>query len=198
MDLRDRDAWIFDLDGTLTVAVHDFDAIRAELGLPMGRPILEALDELPAAAAAQAHARLYELELTLARASRPSPGAEPLLAALAARGRGLGVVTRNSRQLALITLEACGLSHFIPAQMVRGREDGPPKPSPAGVTDVLQLLGVPPERAVMVGDYQFDLMAGRAAGAATVWLDLEGSGQFRHLCDRVVTSLEQLHAELSG
>ena len=41
--LTRRPCWIFDLDGTLTVAAHDFDAIRAELGLPQGRPILEAL-----------------------------------------------------------------------------------------------------------------------------------------------------------
>ena len=27
-------AWVFDLDGTLTVHQHDFDAIRAELGIP--------------------------------------------------------------------------------------------------------------------------------------------------------------------
>ena len=39
--------WIFDLDGTLTIAVHDFDAIRDELGLPAGEPILEAMSKLP-------------------------------------------------------------------------------------------------------------------------------------------------------
>ena len=28
MNLADRRYWIFDMDGTLTVAIHDFDAIR--------------------------------------------------------------------------------------------------------------------------------------------------------------------------
>ena len=43
MDLRERKYWIFDLDGTLTVAVHDFTATRRELDLPPGKPILEEL-----------------------------------------------------------------------------------------------------------------------------------------------------------
>lgn len=50
MDLRERKYWIFDLDGTLTVAVHDFTAIRRELDLPPGKPILEELATLPAQA----------------------------------------------------------------------------------------------------------------------------------------------------
>ena len=58
--LRDCEAFIFDLDGTLTVAVHDFDAIRAELGLPVGRPILEELATLPLAEAAELRERLDE------------------------------------------------------------------------------------------------------------------------------------------
>ena len=37
-------AVIFDLDGTLTEPVLDFDAMRAEIGLPEGVPILEQLD----------------------------------------------------------------------------------------------------------------------------------------------------------
>jgi len=36
------------MDGTLTLAVHDFDAIRNTLGLPLGKPILEAIEDLPA------------------------------------------------------------------------------------------------------------------------------------------------------
>ena len=39
--------WIFDLDGTLTVAAHDFDKIRGTLGLPRNEPILEVLETYP-------------------------------------------------------------------------------------------------------------------------------------------------------
>jgi phosphoserine phosphatase len=30
-----RDCWIFDMDGTLTVSIHDFDSIKRILGLPI-------------------------------------------------------------------------------------------------------------------------------------------------------------------
>ena len=41
--LAGRGHWVFDMDGTLTVAAHDFDAIRRELGVPAGKPLLETL-----------------------------------------------------------------------------------------------------------------------------------------------------------
>ena len=45
--LLKRKHWIFDLDGTLTIAVHDFNAIRKELGIPEGQPIIKTLESLP-------------------------------------------------------------------------------------------------------------------------------------------------------
>ncbi len=47
--LLNRKHWVFDMDGTLTIAQHDFDAIRDELGLPDNLPILESLAAMPAA-----------------------------------------------------------------------------------------------------------------------------------------------------
>ena len=35
---------VFDLDGTLVVQELDFDAMRREIGLPPGTPLLEALE----------------------------------------------------------------------------------------------------------------------------------------------------------
>ena len=43
-------AVIFDLDGTLADSLLDFDAIRAEIGLAPGLPILEQLADVDAAA----------------------------------------------------------------------------------------------------------------------------------------------------
>jgi beta-phosphoglucomutase-like phosphatase (HAD superfamily) len=39
---------IFDLDGTLVDSRLDFEAMRREMELPAGTPILEALEDLPA------------------------------------------------------------------------------------------------------------------------------------------------------
>jgi phosphoglycolate phosphatase-like HAD superfamily hydrolase len=34
MSLSDIEHWVFDMDGTLTIAVHDFAAIREALSIP--------------------------------------------------------------------------------------------------------------------------------------------------------------------
>ena len=44
--LKNRHCWIFDLDGTLTLPVHDFAFIRPELAIPDGSDILGHLDTL--------------------------------------------------------------------------------------------------------------------------------------------------------
>lgn len=195
MTLLARRHWVFDLDGTLTLAIHDFDAIRAELGLPAGRTILEALAELPQRERQERLERLDAIELRLARVSRPQPGAGPVLEALTERGARLGILTRNSRRNAFETLRAAGLEHFFEPECVLGRDQAPPKPSPAGVLQLLARWGAGPASSVMVGDFAFDLQCGRAAGALTVYLD--PSGRFDHaaLADHRIRRLDELLAE---
>lgn len=189
-----RSAWIFDLDGTLTLAAHDFDAIRAELGLPDG-PILESIARRSADEAAALHQRLADIERDIARSGRPQPGARELLERLTEEeGRRLGIVTRNRRDLALITLEAAGLLGFFDEEDVLGRDCAAPKPSPAALERLLGRWGRRGDEAVMVGDYLFDLQAGRAVGAATVHLDVDGAFAFADWADVGVRSLGELLA----
>lgn len=186
-----RPAWVFDLDGTLTLATHDFEQIRVELGLPPGRPILEQLALLEPARRAEVARELERIELEHARDARPAPGAAELLAHLAPRAR-LGILTRNTRRNALVTLEATGLlAHFDP-EHVLGRDEAPPKPDPGGVLHLLGRWGRGAHEAVMVGDFRFDLEAGRAAGAAVVYCDPTGAFEFAHLADHCVAGLAEL------
>jgi HAD superfamily hydrolase (TIGR01509 family) len=197
VDLPRRRCWIFDMDGTLTVAAHDFARIRAELGLPAGRPILEALAALPERESAPLWERLDVLELELAQRARPAPGAGELLGALRDRGARLGILTRNSFGNALVTLEAAGLGAFFAAADVIAREHAPPKPRPDGIRHLLARWSARPEEAVIVGDYRFDLEAGRAAGVATVYVDLDGSHAFAEHADLRVTQLGDLERVLA-
>ena len=96
MSLRGRQGWIFDLDGTLALPVHDFDGLREALGLPQGVLILEYLASRPAAEAKTLGARLEALEAELIAECRPQPGIRDALEGLRNRGWRLGVVTRNS------------------------------------------------------------------------------------------------------
>ena len=172
MTLKDVKHWVFDMDGTLTVAVHDFAAIRRALDIPAQDDILTHLNGLPAHEAQAKHAWLLEHERELALASTPAPGAVELVRELAARGCRLGVLTRNARELALITLEAIGLAPFFAPQDVLGRDNAAHKPDPDGLLQLARAWEVEPSQMVMVGDYRFDLDCGRAAGSKTVLVNV--------------------------
>ena len=172
MTLKDVKHWVFDMDGTLTVAVHDFAAIRRALDIPAQDDILTHLNGLPAHEAQAKHAWLLEHERELALASTPAPGAVELVRELAARGCRLGVLTRNARELAHITLEAIGLAPFFAPQDVLGRDNAAHKPDLDGLLQLARAWEVEPSQMVMVGDYRFDLDCGRAAGSKTVLVNV--------------------------
>jgi HAD superfamily hydrolase (TIGR01509 family) len=163
-------AVIFDLDGTLTEPLLDFDAIRAEIGLPPGLPILEQMAAGDDALRARGEAVLRRHELAAMAHATLSDGCRDLLALLAARGVPAAILTRNTRDSVECFARTFGF-HFA---AVWTREDGPPKPSPAGVLHLCRAIGEPPARALVVGDYRFDIMAGRDAGCRTALLARNG------------------------
>ena len=74
MSLSDIEHWVFDMDGTLTIAVHDFAAIREALSIPAEDDILTHLAALPADESAAKHAWLLEHgEISQASASFSKP-----------------------------------------------------------------------------------------------------------------------------
>ncbi len=180
------------MDGTLTNAIHDFDAIRATLGLPVGKPILEALAELPEDEAAQLHKQLDAMEYEIAEQATAQPGASNLLEHLKSTGTHLGILTRNGKGIAHATLDACGLRHFFADEYVVSRDCCTPKPDGAGVELLLQRWNATPESSVMVGDFLFDLQAGRNAEVATVHLDVSGEFSWPDLTDVEVLNLNEL------
>lgn len=180
------------MDGTLTHAVHDFDAIRDELGLPPGEPILEALDRLPAHEAKPLWRQLDAIEVDLARKATPQAGVATLLTGLHGRGCKLGIVTRNSLASVRETLHACELQSFFPELHIKDRDSGAPKPRPDALLALIRYWGAASDDVVMVGDFLYDLQAGRAAGVATVYVDYEGTSQWSAHADMCVTRLDQL------
>lgn len=159
--------WIFDLDGTLTVAQHDFPAIRRELGVPADEDILEYLGRLPLAERRQLNEQLDAIELRLAQEVAPAPGAAELIRALHERDLRLGILTRNLRQVAMASLDRIGVLDCFDPEAILGRDDAPPKPAPDGIHRLLADWQLNVTEAVMVGDFRFDLEAGRAAGCRT-------------------------------
>ena len=187
--LKHRGHWIFDLDGTLTVSTHDFDHIRRELGLAPETPILEALHAMPESEAAPLWESLNELEFYYAGKSSVMQGASELLQTLHEGGRQLAILTRNTMPVVEQTLQACKIDHFFPLDHILDRDSCIPKPSPDGVKRLLNFWQADAKDTVMVGDYLYDLEAGKGAGVATVHLDTRGNVDWAEFTDIRVEQL---------
>jgi len=98
---------------------------------------------------------------------RAFPGVPAMLDALSARGVRMAVVTSKLEPSARRSLDFLGLArHF---ELVVGLEaTGKHKPDPAPVRYAVERLGARPEEAAFLGDSPHDVLAGNAAGVATV------------------------------
>ncbi|HVZ75235.1 MAG TPA: HAD family hydrolase [Polyangia bacterium] len=155
--------FIFDLDGTLTEPLLDFDAMRAEIGLRPGLPILEQLAEAEEATRARADEILRRHEREAIARATLADGCRELLDALAAARVPTAILTRNVREVVDVFVATFGFVFTA----VFTREDGPPKPSPAGVHALCGVMNTAPAETLVVGDYKFDILAGRDAGCPT-------------------------------
>ena len=190
--LKHRRHWIFDLDGTLTVSAHDFEHMRRELGLAPQEPILEALQAMPEAEAAPLWESLNELEFYYAGKASIMRGASELLQKLHDAGHQLAILTRNTMPVVKHTLQACAIDHFFPLEHILDRDSCIPKPSPDGIVQLLKFWQADADDTVMVGDYLFDLEAGKGAGVATIHLDTRGDVDWSEFTDLRVTELGQI------
>jgi HAD superfamily hydrolase (TIGR01509 family) len=159
-------AVIFDLDGTLADSVLDFDAIRAEIGLRPGLPILEQLEDASPDERHRAEAIMRRHERAAIAGATLTDGCADLLAHLADMEIPTAILTRNVREV----VDSFARAFDLRFRAVYTREDGPPKPSPAGVLKLCTELGVSPPETLTVGDYKFDVLAGRNAGSRTALL----------------------------
>lgn len=180
-------AVLFDLDGTLVDSAPDLgdaaNRMRERRGLPPldeayyrprassgARGMIEAAfgltPEDPAFAAYKAE-YLDTYGEVMTRRTRAFDGVEPLIAALGRVGLPWGVVTNKIERFALpLTAE---LPLFRSARTVVGGDTTPhSKPHPAPLLEAARRLGVEPTACVYVGDDERDIVAGRAAGMATV------------------------------
>lgn len=154
--------------------------------------ILQFLSTLPSAEAASRHARLIEIEYELADKTSAAPGAGRLLEQLLRRDARVGILTRNTREIALHTLGLIGLKGYFTSDDILGRDEAVPKPHPDGIEKLLSAWGNVPDETVMVGDYLFDLQVGRAAGTATIHVDSSSAFRWPELADLSVATLEEL------
>lgn len=189
-------ALLFDFDGTLTVpGAIDFEAMRAAVGCPQGRSILAYVASIPdPSQRREAEQAIDAIELAADERAGEQPGAAILLAHLRQVGIKTGILTRNSR--ASIERSLAHLKGFSAADfdLIITRDDDPEvKPSPEGVLAACARFVLAPAEVMVVGDYLYDVEAGRAAGAVTVFFDSAPEREFaRPSADYEIGSLLDL------
>ena len=183
-------AVIFDLDGTITRPFFDFDAIREEMGLDKNAgPILEAMEKMTPQQRRRAEKILHFYEQMAVANSRLNAGAKKTLQALRRAGICIGILTRNKRRNVL----AVARKHGLKFDAVVDREDGPVKPDGFGVLELCRRFNVKPREAMVVGDYLFDLLCAKAAGAVAVLLtNHHRAEEFTKHADFAIKRIDQI------
>ena len=154
---------VFDLDGTLLDSKLCFDSMRSDLGIPPGELILEYLDRLDPEVSKSKHEKLKDIELEAALKGELFPGVPETLSLIKEKGIGLGLLTRNCREVVDQVSEKFGLSFDLSI----AREDSIPKPDPDGLYKIAKKLECEAEELIYIGDFQFDIECGKRAGAKT-------------------------------
>ena len=184
---------LFDMDGVVVRQRLDFLAIKQEIFGTSEGFILERMAGLSPLDRARAEAILERHETAAAMAAEPMDGILPFLQWMEARGLRRGLVTRNSRKSVELVLRRLGLAF----DAVVSREDAPPKPAPEPVWLACRRMGLSPAELVFVGDFEFDMLAGRRASVRTVLLRSGAMLASEH-ADLSVDSLEELRAWLEA
>jgi len=179
---------VFDMDGTLTVSNLDFDAIRNECGVDHGIPLLEFLESAPEEQRRRVQAVLERHEKRAALECELRDGAREVVREFARRGLKTALLTRNSAESVRTVMARFGLEF----DCWISREQARPKPAPDAVLEIARRLGLSPAELVVVGDYVFDVHAGRDAGSATVFVTTKNSIAPPEEADFVVDNLRGL------
>ena len=162
-------AILFDMDGTITEPLLDFPRIKAEMGIG-NRPILEAMAAMGPVERGRAEAVLLRHECDAASRSVLNRGCIELMGWIEGLQIRKALITRNSRA----SVETVLAKHGLTFDVLVTRDDGKYKPDPEPLLRACERMGVTPGDAWMVGDGQYDVEAGLAAGVRTVWV---GHGQ---------------------
>lgn len=199
--VRQVRAVLFDFDGTLTLPGHiDFAEIRAAIGCPVGKSLLSYIESLEEPELrAEANEVLERFESEAADRAKEDPDAAEIVRFCQDRGFRMGIITRNSKA----SLDR-SFAHFSGIRIddfgtVITRDDPvEAKPAPDGVQLACRHLGVAAEETVLVGDYLYDIEAGKRAGAITVFYDSDPGRSFdRPKSDYSIGRLSELQLVLT-
>lgn len=181
--------FIFDLDGTLVTSSLDFLAIKREIGCPPNEDALTFIESLPDSEQKEAMAVIHFHEMQDAESSEWMPGAQEFIEACFAKKMPMGIVTRNSKRSSQMKIK----KNNIPITLLITRECSAPKPDPGALLDIAQQFSMPPRELLMVGDYRYDLEAGRNANMPSCLLHYKQLPDYADLADYAFPTFDELH-----
>ncbi len=223
--MKPLEAVIFDLDGTLVRSRHDYremsrrvEAIFRNAGVrdsELGQPrrvwqIIrrgeEGLNELGLSETERkrVHTQITEalnaVELLALDSVELIPGALEVLQSIRERGLRIGVATRAGSPYAEKCLEITGLADYVDAHLARDEVEHP-KPDPRHLLQVVEAIGVSPQKVIYVGDTTTDLSTAVAAGI--VFIGYAGSEEWVKRmkeagCDAFVSDLREVVEIIDG
>ena len=208
---KDVQAVLFDLDGTLIDSAPDLGAAADLMRTRRGLPSIELSAYRPMAGAgargmlgiafgltpdhpeftAMREEFFSNYEQRLTQDTVIFPGVAEMLADLVQRGTPWGVVTNKSKRFTMPLTEAMPL--FATAgTIISGDSTAHSKPHPLPLLEAAKRLNVSPARCVYVGDDERDILAGLAAGMATVAV------RYGYLGEKSDTSQWGAHATINS
>lgn len=180
--LKDMDAVIFDLDGSLVDSMWMWHQIDVEylgrygLAVPVG--LQQDIEGFSFSETAEYFKKRFSLPDSIAEIKRTwnemawekymnevplKPGADQFLKLCKEKGILLGIATSNSRELVTNVADVHGLHDYFSCIMT-ACDVGRGKPAPDIYLEVAKQLQVKPERCLVFEDIIPGIMAGKAAG----------------------------------
>jgi HAD superfamily hydrolase (TIGR01549 family) len=179
---------IFDMDGTITAPYLEFARFKTVAGIGDA----DTLDYLRSATGAEyerVHGLLMKFEEDGVANAKLNRGARTLLAWLKRRRIPIALLTRNSRK----SVDGVCRRLKLEFDVIYTREDGPHKPAPEPIRAIARRWRTVPAELLVVGDYKWDLLCARNAGApCAVLVTADGAPEWACGADFIITKLSEL------
>ena len=186
---------IFDMDGTITEPYFDFVKIKKESGVGPEVDMLGYLAKASPAERARVEAIMAKFEDAGVEAAALNAGARELLDELTRRKIPMALLTRNTRR----SVDGVCRKLNLKFDIVVTREDGPYKPAPEPIWGIAKRWGAKATEVLMVGDYKWDVLCAKNAGAPSALL-INGEGEVDWAKDAtyVITRLTEVIEIIEG
>ena len=181
-------AVLFDLDGTLLDTLDDLadsaNRVLAEMQMPqhpvdayryfVGDGMMTLLQRIVPEEKRDnktlgkvAEAFRHDYGNNWAVKSRPYEGISHMLSELKARGLQLAILSNKPQDFTQLCVGKL-LAGFLFNPVLGQREGVPKKPDPSGALEVAELLNIPPEDFLYLGDTSIDMLTAKSAGMCAV------------------------------